>query len=81
MNLRSQALNSADVFRIFSWVVLVVGCVSIFAEVAVVVDRGLLMGVATMIVTAASTLALWAFLTLAAVVMRYVAFRVTEPQD
>ncbi len=78
MNLRSQALNSADVFRMFSWAVLVVGSLSIFGEVAVVVDRGLVFGVGMMIVTAASTLGLWAFLTFAAVVMRYVAFRVSD---
>lgn len=78
MDLRAQALNSADIFRIFSWAVLVMGCLSIFGEVTVVVDRGLGFGVLTMIATAASTLALWAFLTFAAVVMRYVASRVTD---
>lgn len=78
MDLRSHALNTADIFRIFSWAVLILGCLSIFGEVKIVVDRGFGVGVMTMIGTAASTLALWAFLTFSAVVMRYVAFRVNE---
>jgi hypothetical protein len=73
MELRSQALNAADIFRGLAWVMVGVGVIAIFSGVWVMVDQGASVGLAYMVGATIWTLAMWAFLTLAAIVAAYVA--------
>lgn len=75
MELKSQALNAADIFRGFAWAIVGIGTIAIFGGVWVMVDRGASFGLIYMVGVAIGTLAMWAFLTLAAIVAGYVAQR------